>query len=183
MSEVYHIAGPARIRIGTGTGSPPALETLGYTHDGAQIREETGHLPLYADSNGGEQGAPIEVVWLSEWHTVRIELVKWDAAVAAKLLARVRKLPGGTASVAGVPPPAGLMMLGGVRGVGNPVSYRLLVHGVLEPRNYPRAIPQGVVELNKGSRHSRLTIELRCYRDPISTSPTYGVLYNADYSG
>jgi hypothetical protein len=170
MPIAYHLSGPAEIRVGTGSGG--ALEKLGYSRDGAVCRDESAWQDIFADQNGGERGHPVETILLSQRSLLRIELAKWDQGIIDKLLTWLRATAFTPALVAGVPAPVGLVVLG------NEAATRLVILGV-EPRNYPCATLTKAVEINKGSRSSRLATEWQCLRDPISTSPTYGVLYNA----
>ena len=160
MAIQYHVAGAALIRVDTGASH--ALEDLGYTRDSAEIRFEGRFEELHSDDVGGEQGPPGDLNYLGEDATVRLELVRWDAAVADKLVTR---LYDGTA---GQPGPPGTLLLQDAK------SFRLLVHSQATPMNFPRAILFGAIEINKGERHSRLVLEFRCLKDPTS-----GKLYDA----
>ncbi len=159
MAIQYHVAGPALIKLDTGTSN--ALESLGYTRDSAEIRLEARYEELKSDDMGGEQGPPGDLNYLGESATVRLELTKWDTVVADKVVAR---LYGGTAGMPGAP---GTEMIEGAK------TFRLLIHSTNNPMNFPRAILYGAVEINKGTRHSRLVLEFLALKDP-----TTGVLYN-----
>lgn len=159
MAVAIHVAGLATIKVDTGDAN--ALETLGYTRDGTEITEEARFIDVPGDENGGDEGPPVDVQYLGETARIRLELTKYDSAVAAKVFPR---LYGGTD---GQPGTAGTLMFGDSK------TYRLLIHTIAEPYNYPRAFPRGAVELNKGTRFSTLVLEFEAHKDGN------GVLRNA----
>lgn len=169
MPPIYHIAGPALVKVGTGTGQPPTLEDLGYSRDGVAIREEAHWADIHADAAGGEEGPPVETLFLGERSLVRVELVRWDWEVAYRVLARLR------GATAGEPQPAGIALV-----ASGPLTVRLVIDAAREVRHYPRAAVRGAVELNKGARASRLAFEFECYRDGVPSSSYYGVLYDGN---
>lgn len=162
MAEIVVVDGPAVIKVGTGTAS--ALETLGYTEDGAQIQENIFSIDVPGDQNGGPEGPPIDIQYLGEFHIVRLNLTKWDVAIEAKCSPR---LLGGTAGAVGTP---------GTLWHAESKFYRLLIHTTSRPRNYLAAIPRGVFELNKGTKFSRRIMEWWCYASA-------GTIYNSTTSG
>jgi hypothetical protein len=159
MASSVHVAGPAQIKVDTAAGN--SLEELGYTINGAEIREEIFHSNVPGDENGGDEGPPIDVQYFGEIHHVRLELSKWDASVANKVLA---KLYGGTAGVLGA---AGTLMAGGSKTV------RLLINASIEPRNYLKAFLRNQSELNKGTKYSKLVLEFECHANGVG-----GTVYN-----
>lgn len=162
MPSTVHTTGPARIRVDTGAAN--VLEELGYTINGAEIREEIFMENVPGDESGGESGPPIDVQYFGEIHHVRVELSKWDDAIAAKVLA---KLYGGTAGIIGV---VGTLMAGGSK------TFRLLIHTTTEPRNYLRAFLRGQVELNKGTKFSRLVLDFECHSNAVSLGTVYNTV-------
>jgi hypothetical protein len=159
MAQQVHIAGAALIKVGT--GSAGALEELGYTRNGANIRPEGYFLNVPGDQNGGDDGPPIEVIYMGETARVRIELTKFDSAIADKIACRVR---GGTA---GTPAAAGTAMFAG------DYTVRVLVSTTNAPINFLRCIPREPVEINKGTKFSTLVFEFEAHKNAA------GVLYNA----
>ena len=161
MAITVNVAGLATIKAGTGASG--ALESLGYTMDGARITSEGYTTNVPGDQNGGDEGPPVEIQYLGETARVRLEMTKWDTAVQAKLEARFK---GGTA---GTPPTAGSLMFAGGG------YFRLLIHSPATPRNFICAsLLKQPIEINKGTKFSRLVLEFECYKDP-----TTGVLYNS----
>lgn len=160
MSIAIQVPGACLIK--TDTGSVHALESLGYSIDGVTIEEEMFHEDVPGDQNGGTSGPPIDVQYFGEIHRVRMELSSWDSSVADKILA---KLYGGTAGVLGA---AGSLM-----GAGG-LYYRLLLLTTNLPRNYVRAFLRGQpVEINKGTKYSRLVLNWECHASGVS-----GTVYN-----
>jgi hypothetical protein len=149
MAVTVNVAGPVAVSVGTGSAN--ALESLGYTRDGAHITEDAAYIDVPGDQNGGDAGHPIDVQILTTIHRVRLELTKYDTAIAAKLEPRIK---GGTQ---GVPPTAGTLMFAGDK------CWRLLLNCTTGPRNYLKAFLRNAIELNKGTRFSTLVLEFECH--------------------
>lgn len=164
MASTVHVAGAAQIKLDTGSSN--ALEELGYTINGAEIREEIFMENVPGDENGGDAGPPIDVQYFGEVHHVRLELSKWDASIAAKVLP---VLYGGTAGVTGTP---GTLMAQGSK------TYRLVINSSTEPRNYPRAFLRNQKETNKGTKFSRLVLDFECH----ASAAGGGTVYNTTVS-
>lgn len=138
--------------VSVGTGSAAALESLGYSTNGIEITEEVYSIPVPGDEHGGDEGAPIDFQKLGEKHTIRMELSKYDPAVAAKLQP---KLLGGTAGQVGA---YGLLLFAGS------YSFRVLLNNGTFTRNYPRCILIGQpIELNAGTKFTRLRVEFEAH--------------------
>jgi hypothetical protein len=145
MALAVHVAGKALIQIDAGAG----LESLGYTINGVEISDDPFFSDVPSDENGGDEGPPIDVQFFGFVATIRIELSRWDSAVAAKIHPF---LAGGTAGVQGT---SGTLMSGN--------AYRLLILPTNLPRNYPVAFPSEPQEINKGTKYSRLAITWKAY--------------------
>lgn len=158
MAVTVNVDGPALVRVDTGDLN--ALEDLGYTRDGAEIRFEAYFLDVAGDENGGESGPPIDVQYMGERAVIRLELTKFDGTVADKVTPR---LYGGTA---GTPGAAGTLMFGGGK------CYRVLINTSNRPMNFPRCFIRDAIEVNKGTRFSRLLLAFEAYPDDT------GVLYD-----
>lgn len=159
MAETIVVAGLTAVKVDTGSAN--ALELLGYSRDGVDAEYEGYFSDVPGDQNGGESGPPIDVQFMGEIAIVRLELTKWDTAVAAKIRPRTY---GGTA---GTPTTPGSLMFQGS------LSYRLLLHSATTiPQNFPRAFPRHRFVINRGTRFSRLVCEFECHKNAS------GVLYN-----
>lgn len=154
------VPGPALVRTGTGTSS--ALEDLGYSINGVEIDEEPLVIPVPGDQNGGDQGIPIDEQYLGEVHFIRMELTKLDAAVVAKIGAKV--LGGTTGEIA---------TIGSLYAAGS-LMYRVLLSGTTVTRNYLACRPTRI-SAPYGSKYLRQTIE-------FIARPVSGVLYNSTTS-
>ena len=164
MTIAIQVSGPCLIKLDSGNAN--ALEDLGYSENGVRIEEEQFHSDVPGDQNGGDEGPPIDVQYFGEIHRLRMELSSWDAAVAAKILA---KLKGGTAGVLG--------SAGSLMGAGG-FYWRLILLTANLPRNYLRAFPRGQpVELNKGTKYSRLVLNVECHAAGVG-----GTVYNTTTS-
>jgi hypothetical protein len=162
MAAAPQVFGPAEIKVGT--GSSGALESLGFTRQGAEIRSQGFFIDVPGDQNGGDQGPPIEVQYLGEILRVRAELTKWDEAVAAKVRSR---LAAGTEGSPGTP---GTLMFGDSK------TIRVLIAPTTGAVNCPRCFIRGEWEMNKGTKYSTLILEFEAHKD------ANGVLYNASTS-
>lgn len=149
MAETIQVDGVATITVGTGTAG--ALETLGKSIDGVQITEFNATYDVYGDEGGGPEGVPIDCQDMGEWHVIRMLLTKYDEAVINKLRAIFR---GGTAGAA--------RTKGGLFGAGSG-AFRVVLHSVLRPRNYPTCIFKEPREVNKGTKHSQAQVIFTAY--------------------
>lgn len=160
MAAGVQVPGLATVKI----NAYNSLETLGYSVNGVNARMEAFFVNVPGDENGGHEGPPIDVQIMGQIAIVRLELSKYDSAVADKITARVSQGTAGTPSTAG-----GLMFAGAL-------AMRLLIHSVSFPLNFPRAFPRGGIELNRGTRYATYVCEFECHKDGN------GVLYNATTS-
>jgi hypothetical protein len=148
-----------------------SLEELGYTTDGCQIVENIFTTEVHSDEFGGESGPPADIQYLGEYHIVRLNLSKYDEAVANKIRASTA---GGTA---GTPATRGTLYRQDTK------SWRLLIKTPNRPRNYLSVVFREPREFNKGTKFSQLRVEAHCFE---STAPTPGVvggvLYNTTTS-
>lgn len=155
MAEIIQIPGPCHILLNTGASS--ALQGLGYTENGAEVREEllAGDIP--GDQNGGDQGPPIDIQKFGLIGHVHLEMSKWDAAVAAYVMAKSNP-NGSIPTAAGVSPtPGGLIF-------SNTDYFRLLLFPSLSlPRNFLIAVPREAHTYNLGTRYARLIADFICY--------------------
>lgn len=140
------------------------LEALGYARNSVDPSGDTYMTDVPGDQNGGDEGPPIEIQHMGDIWRVRIELTKFDTAVATKLKAR---LPGATE---GVPATPGTLLF-----ADNKV-FRLLLHSTSRPMNFKRAVLRSAVEFNKGTKWQTFSCEFECHKDAD------GVMYDATTS-
>jgi len=157
------VAGLCTVKVGTGEGN--ALESAGYSRNGAEITKEAFMLDVPGDENGGDDGPPVDIQNLGEIIRVRLELTKYDRDVTIKIEPREK---GGSAGVIATP---GALMFAGEK------FMRLLLSTPNNPVNFPWAIPREPIDVNLGTKFSTLLLEFVCYKDP--TSANTGVIYNA----
>ena len=153
-----NVAGASEIKVGT--GSEGALETLGYTRQGADVRVQGYWIDVPGDEHGGDQGPPIDVQYLGETARIRLELTKWDASIGKAVRSR---LLGGTEGTPGEP---GSLMFGDTKAI------RVAIDNTNAPMNFPRCFLRGEWEVNLGTRYSTLVLEFEAHKD------SSGVLYN-----
>lgn len=159
-------AGPALIKINDFQGG--GIQSLGYTRNGADTTKEAFFVDVPGDQNGGDEGPPIEIQYMGEIARVRLELTKWDGAVAALITCRVAGATDGTPSAAGT------FMFAQSKFV------RLIIDGSSAYTsldiNFPCAIPRMPIELNRGTKYGILVCEFECHKDAS------GVLHNTSMS-
>ena len=173
MAPTVQVFGPATIKIAILAGGSGALQELGFTQNGVFLTSQTFTENVPGDENGGDSGPPIEIQYMGEIYRVRLELTKWDATVAEHLKARFRGATSGT------PPTAGGLVFAGNG------YFRLCCHynaGGTSPvpsaDNFPCATMIGEpIELNKGTKWSRLVLDFICYKHPTS-----GILRDTSYA-
>jgi len=162
MAATVNVPGAALIKIDAGQGS--GLETLGYSINGVDVTEESYFSNVPGDQNGGDEGPPIAIQYFGETARVRMELSKWDTAVADKIRAKL------SSSTAGAIATAGTLLDGSVAN-----DFRLLIVPTSLPINFLFAIPREPIELNRGTKFARLVINWECHA-------VSGVLYNTTTS-
>jgi hypothetical protein len=171
MTVGVQVAGLATVKVATAAGGTGALQTLGYSQDGVFRTSQTFVENVPGDENGGQAGPPVEIQYMGEIEKVRIELMKWDPTVMAYLLARFRGATVGTPPVAG-----GLVFAGNG-------YFRLCCHyaagltGQSADNNPCATLVSEPIEINKGTKWSRMVMEFVCYKHPTS-----GIVKDSSYS-
>lgn len=166
MAEEILVAGLASVYIGgEGAAYPAAMSLLGFTRNGAEISATGYFLDVPGDEHGGDDGPPIDVQYMGEIASVRLELTKWDLALGRTVESRRNSGTGGS------PGTAGALMFGGV--AGSSLAFRVLVNTATaaQRRNFLRCFPRNVIEINKGTRFSTLVVEFEAHA-------VNGVLWN-----
>jgi len=164
-TQSIHVNGVALVKVGPVTATSDSIWDLGYTRNGAEISFQGFFLDVPGDENGGDDGPPIDVQYMGETATIRMELTKYNATVAEQVQARLSDGAGG------VPGQAGFLMFGDAK------AWRLLIVPANSPINFPRAFPRNVIELNKGTRFSTLVVEFEAHKAGTGAA---AVLWNAD---
>ena len=155
MPMSLQVSGAVLVKVGPQECQDAALKDLGYTANGARIQEEDFYEEVHSDERGGDSGPPIDLVYQGKRVRVTMELVKWDAAVADQLAARISV----TTPQPGLAYEAGIVMVAGQK------AFRLVLKSNVGSWDLPVAVVRGQFEINKGSRHSRLMLAFECYPD------------------
>jgi len=163
MTIQIHVAGPVTVKIDAGSG----LETLGVCLDPPRIRDRAFYQDIHGDMHGGAAGPPLDVQYLGRLIHVRMELSKYDAAVANKLRARLPGAAAGTVSDNDI----GALLLQ------DDLALRILLDTPNQPYNFLRCAATEPIETTIGVKYSTLLFEFTAHRDPSS-----GVIYNAETS-
>ncbi|QDU97531.1 hypothetical protein [Lignipirellula cremea] len=161
MALQIHVAGPVTIQVDAGDG----LETLGVCLDQPRLVDRAFYYDVHADSHGGPQGPPIDVQYLGRLMLARLDLSKYDRAVADKVRGR---LPGGAAGQVASTEIGTLLLQ-------SESTIRVLLASPNDPYNFPTCIVREAVEITVGAKFSTFSLEFTAYPDP-----TTGLLYNAE---
>ena len=140
MANIITVAGLATIKVDTGAAN--ALETLGFTKDGAHIRVIPYMYDVPTDENGGDAGPPTDIQAMGAIAQITLHFTKYDESIMDKVVCIQY---GGTAGTIATP---GSLMFGDTK------SYRLLIHSVSFPRNFLRVVFREPFEVNKGTKYS-----------------------------
>jgi len=148
MPEAIQVPGACHIYVDTNTG---AFEALGYSINGVEISQTPFFLNVPGDQNGGDDGPPIDVQYLGELQYLRMELSKWDSAVANKCICIVKGAPIGQTSS------PGLLMAGGGH------CYKVSLRSQILFRTYQLCFLRNQVETQRGTKFARLMLEWECH--------------------
>lgn len=160
MAEQINVAGASPVYIDRGSG----LQMLGYTASGVDLGGQAHFLDIPGDQNGGDQGPPIEIQYFGETMDIRLDLTKYDPVLAELIEARL------SGAEAGTPPTSGSLVFG------SGGAMRLVIASPSRPRNFPRAVPRGAFQINKGTRYSRFIVDFTAYKSAS------GILWNTTTS-
>jgi hypothetical protein len=83
MATTVQVIGKCQILVNT--GAQYALEELGYSEAGVEIRFERKYVPVHSDENGGPDGIPLDYQDFGYMHNVSFTLVNFDIAIWKKL--------------------------------------------------------------------------------------------------
>lgn len=155
MAVSLQVSGTVTVKIGPQECDDLQLAVLGYTANGVRIQEEDFYEEVHSDERGGDVGPPIDLIYHGKRPRVTMELVKWDAAAADKLAARISV----TTPQPGKVYDAGIVMIAGQK------AWRLVLHSAAASWDLPVVVVRGQFEINKGSQHSRLLIAFEAFPD------------------
>lgn len=158
MPATVQLAGACQVKVASTTLT---LSLLGYTRNYANVAKEAFFVDVPGDENGGDDGPPIEIIYLGEIARIRLELTKYDNVIANNVRMRV------DAATAGVPSTPGTLMFSANKGM------RVLLDAPNDPRNFPNCIPRQAIEIGRGTKWSTFVCEFEAHKDAT------GVLYNA----
>jgi hypothetical protein len=95
----YHINGPALVYVGT--GSSGALELLGFTKDGVDVRVTEHSKTIQTDLFGGDEGPPQDMQIFGQSAVLNIPLIASDRTVLTKVESRGDRTAAGQISTPG----------------------------------------------------------------------------------
>ena len=141
-------------------------EELGYTRNGADLTDEAFFVDVPGDENGGDEGPPVDIQYLGGIARLRLELTKFDPAVADKIIARIKGATIGQVSDGTNPP--GTLLFNGTR----TFVVKIVNPGADPPHTggagtitFNRAILRNPAEINKGTKFSTLILEIEGHKD------------------
>lgn len=95
----YMVNGPALCYVGT--GSSGALELLGFSREGVDIRVQEFTREIYTDLFGGDAGPPMDMQTFGQMANLTIPLIAADRAVLTKVESRGDRTAAGQISTPG----------------------------------------------------------------------------------
>ena len=160
MAIAVQVFGACNIKITSAAADNTTLEQLGYSENGPQFSETPKTLEVFGDQNGGDAGVPIDIQLMAREEIVSFDLTKWDDLVLDRLRARLN-------TVAAKGAPGTMVSPGTLMSTG---AFRLLVisdlydasTNPLAVRNYISALPIMAMDLNRGTKYSRVRMAFRC---------------------
>ena len=130
---------------------PDEWRTLGTSRDGVGITEITKSIDLPTDYFGGTDGPPSEIALLGRIDRVRLELTKYDRELARRCRVSLNDANPQNMAI------AGYLYFANYSTVG------IWINTPQWQRVYQDAVVRENVELNKGTKFSRLVLVLDCY--------------------
>ena len=171
MAASVLVAGVAEVQVYSysAVSGAAGMKILGYTRNGVEITKEGFFLDVPGDSNGGDDGPPIDVQYHGETARIRCDLTKFDNALADEIKARIADQDND--NTPGTPDTAGALMFAGGE------TFRVLINSAGDPINFPRAFVRFPIEQNRGTKFSTLIFEFEAHADGS------GTVYDADITG
>lgn len=148
--------------------TPNAFVELGYSEDGFSISERPLTVDVHSDRNGGLQGAPVDIQYMSSVATIRGRLTEFEMATIQRLrqVATKSLLTDGQ-----IPTPGCLLIKEGE-------YHRLMINGdkdvsaagggaaqntLLTPLNFNIVILREVIDVTVGSKVSAIDLTFSAY--------------------
>lgn len=166
MSPV--VRGLAEVYVNTGANN--TYELLGLTRNGVTFTRQVYQMPVPCDSHGGDEGTPLDMIFLDMIIRIDCELTTFDDAVRQKIAAMTKRQQGETFNT--LPVPGTLMFLGnrffGVKIQSNPADR---ADGKIVVFTFPRClITNDPFTDNFGRRYTTLHFLATAYRDPLTNT-------------
>jgi hypothetical protein len=175
MAVSFQVNGEASIWVDPTASGTPSL--LGITIDGVRGRFIPRNEDVMTDTFGGESGIPAEVQQFLAWAEIECDLVKFDAAVLASVVAL--SMGGGTT--------LGTMGAAGALLRQQNYMYRTTIlapYGGIGPLNFPQAYIQDAQEFNLGTKRTAYRVVFRALPDKRDEGSTVGaILFNGSTTG
>ena len=143
---------------------------LGTTRDGVGITTDGYFIEVHNDENGGDAGPPVEIQYVGETAKIRVELTKYDPAVAATLEDHFSN-----SGTPGTPATTGTLMFAASTvqpsvGSGGACAIKIKCAGITPNivRTYTLCVIRDAVEVNRGTKFSTFVLTFTAYKDPTS---------------
>jgi hypothetical protein len=166
MTRQVNVYGPADVQVSLNPlAGSPTYNDLGTTRDGVAITSDGYFLDVKNDEMGGEAGPPVEIEFMGETAKIRVELTKYDPAIAKTLEDHCQ------CTTPGVPAVPGTLMFasstiqtasGGA--VGIKIACASVAAGAIV-RTYKRCVIHDAVEVNRGTKFSTFVLTFTAYFD------------------
>lgn len=199
MSSYIQVAGMTRILVGFPYDDYATMHLLGEQVDETKLTIEQVLHDVYADSQGGPQGDPIEQQVLALRIRGSLNLSKWDPEIRRKLIQHNLMTTEGQFSDAEI---GGLLLrdrsfrFAFSPSKSNPIPASDFLTSAADPDedkdlffyNFPCCTVSAPIETGQSTKYSMLNFDFRAWRVPedhllAPADPSVGLIYNRDATG
>lgn len=168
-SDVVNVFGKCNIFLSVPGYNSGNMNKLGESMDMLPFEQNHFTKEVPGDANGGPDGPPIEVQWLGITYTIRLELSKYDPALALWMETRGVNATNGTILDSEI----GKLMLANA-------SSRLCIVSAVSGTvvNFPTCLIREAISYSKGTKFETFSATIVAYR-----SQSTGIIKNAVGTG
>ncbi len=160
------VRGLAEVYVNTGTND--TYELLGLTRNGVTFTRQAFQMPVPCDSHGGDEGTPLDMIFLDMIVRIDCELTSFDDEVRKKIVAMSKRKTGEQYNTLPVP---GTLLFQSGRYFGVKISSNIADRsdGKVLAFTFPRClITTDPMTDNWGRRFTTLHFLATAYRDPTA---------------
>lgn len=160
------VRGLAQVYVNTGTSD--AYELLGLTRNGVTFTRQVYQMPVPCDSHGGDEGTPLDMIFLDMIIRIECELTSFDETIRNKIIAMTKRKTGEQYNTLPVP---GTLIFKSTRFFGVKITSNIADRsdGKVLTFTFPRClISNDPMVDNFGRRFTTLRFVATAYRDPTT---------------